>query len=177
MPLSSPAQAAGEASDAATSPPSVKGGGSAPVKAGEPKAGADKADKAASPKGTPISFAAARAEAARKLPIDRTKYQTIRTLDELNALLARAREEGQFAIEAKASSIDPMQAEICGIALALAPNDACYVPLAHKQSGDGVGLFDAGLAPDQIKQSDALEALRPLLELSLIHISEPTRPY
>ena len=164
MPVSSPAQAAGEASDAATSPPSVKGGGSAPVKAGEPKAGADKADKAASPKGTPISFAAARAEAARKLPIDRTKYQTIRTLDELNALLARAREEGQFAIEAKASSIDPMQAEICGIALALAPNDACYVPLAHKQSGDGVGLFDAGLAPNQIKQSDALEALRPLLE-------------
>src|SRR5215468_9561552 len=164
MPLSSPAQAAGEASNAATSPPSIKGGGSAPVKAGEPKAGADKADKAASPKGTPLSFAAARAEAARKLPIDRTKYQTIRTLDELNALLARAREEGQFAIEAKASSIDPMQAEICGIALALAPNDACYVPLAHKQSGDGVGLFDAGLAPDQIKQSDALEALRPLLE-------------
>jgi len=165
MPLSSPAQqAASEASDAASSPPSVKSGGSAPVKAGEPKAGADKADKAASPKGTPISFAAARAEAARKLPIDRTKYQTIRTLDELNALLARAREEGQFAIEAKASSIDPMQAEICGIALALAPNDACYVPLAHKQSGDGVGLFDAGLAPDQIKQSDTLEALRPLLE-------------
>jgi DNA polymerase-1 len=164
MPLSSPAQAAGEASDAATSPPSVKGGGSAPVKAGEPKAGADKADKAASPKGTPLSFAAARAEAARKLPIDRTKYQTIRTLDELKALLTRARDEGQFAIEAKASSIDPMQAEICGIALALAPNDACYVPLAHKQSGDGVGLFDAGLAPDQIKQSDALEALRPLLE-------------
>src|SRR5262249_10180300 len=55
-------------------------------------------------------------------------------------------------------------AEICGIALAIAPNDACYVPLAHKQSGDGVGLFDAGLVPDQIKDSEALEALRPLLE-------------
>ena len=51
-----------------------------------------------------------------------------------------------------------------GIALALAPNDACYVPLAHKQSGDGVGLFDAGLAPDQIKTGEALDALRPLLE-------------
>ena len=42
-------------------------------------------------------------------------------------------------IDAKANSIDPMQADICGIALALAPNDACYVPLAHKQSGDGAG--------------------------------------
>ena len=63
---------------------------------------------------------------------------------------------GHVAIEAKADSIDPMQAEICGIALALAPNDACYVPLGHKQSGDGAGLFDAGLAPDQIKAGDAL---------------------
>ena len=68
------------------------------------------------------------------------------------------------SLEAKASSIDPMQADICGIALALAPNDACYVPLAHKQSGGGAGLFDAGLAPDQIKPADALAALRPLLE-------------
>jgi DNA polymerase-1 len=57
-----------------------------------------------------------------------------------------------------------MQADICGIALALAPNDACYVPLAHKQSGGGAGLFDAGLAPDQINTSDALAALKPLLE-------------
>ena len=57
-----------------------------------------------------------------------------------------------------------MQAEICGIALALAPNDACYVPLGHKQSGGGAGLFDAGLAPDQIKAGDALAALKPLLE-------------
>ena len=40
--------------------------------------GADKQDKAASPKGTPISLAAAREEAARKLPVDRSKYQTIR---------------------------------------------------------------------------------------------------
>jgi DNA polymerase-1 len=57
-----------------------------------------------------------------------------------------------------------MQADICGIALALAPNDACYMPLSHKQSGGGAGLFDAGLAPDQVKESDALEALKPLLE-------------
>jgi DNA polymerase-1 len=121
-------------------------------------------DKAASLKGTPASLAAARAEAARKTPLDRSKYQTIKTLDQLNAFVARVHDVGHFAIEAKASSIDPMQADICGIALALDVNDACYVPLAHKQSGGGAGLFDAGLAPDQIKLSDALEALRPLLE-------------
>src|SRR5712671_1815081 len=112
----------------------------------------------------PISLAAARAEAARKTRIDRSKYQTIRSLEELNAFIARIHDAGHVAIEAKATSIDPMQAEICGIAMALAENDACYVPLGHKQSGDGAGLFAAGLAPDQIRASDALDALRPLLE-------------
>src|SRR6267378_2709875 len=106
----------------------------------------------------------ARPEAARKTPVDRNKYVTIRSLDQLNAWIARVHDAGYFAIEAKANSIDPMQAEMCGIALALAPNDACYIPLSHKQSGDGAGLFAAGLAPDQIGASEALEALRPLLE-------------
>jgi DNA polymerase-1 len=131
-----------------------KGGGSAP----------SRQDHAASLKGTPISLAAARAEAARKLPVDRGKYQAIRNLDALNGLIARVHEQGHVAIEAKANSIDPMQAEMCGIALALAPNDACYIPLSHKQSGDGAGLFAAGLAPDQIRTADALAALRPVLE-------------
>jgi DNA polymerase-1 len=115
---------------------------------------------------TPQALAAARAEAARKTPIDRSKYVTVRTSAELDGWLARARHLGHFAIEAKANSIDPMQAEMSGIALALAPNDACYIPLAHKQSGDGSGLFATGLAPDQIKAADAIEALKPLLESS-----------
>src|SRR5581483_5318233 len=133
-------------------------GGGAPAKPG------DRSDKASSLKGTPISLAEARKEAARKLPVDRAKYQTIRSLDELKAWIGRAREAGRFAIELKANSVDPMQADICGVALALAPNDAAYLPLAHKQPGGGAGLFDAGLAPDQIKEGDALDALKPLLE-------------
>jgi DNA polymerase I len=145
--------------DTPTPPSPASGRGSPP---GKP--GGGKEDKAASLKGTPISLATARAEAARKTPVNRSKYQTIRNLEQLTAWIARAREAGHFAIEAKANSIDPMRAEICGIALALAPNDACYVPLSHKQSGDGAGLFAAGLAPDQIKTEDALEALRPLFE-------------
>src|SRR6476661_4943749 len=49
--------------------PTLKGGGSAPNKAN------DKQDKAAGLKGTPISLAAARAEAARKTPVERSKYR------------------------------------------------------------------------------------------------------
>jgi DNA polymerase-1 len=113
---------------------------------------------------TPQALAAARAEAARKTKIDRSRYQTVRSREELNAWISRIHDAGHVAIEAKASSIDPMQAEICGIALALGPNDACYIPLGHKQSGEGAGLFAAELAPDQMKTSEALEALRPILE-------------
>ncbi|MBW7974574.1 DNA polymerase I [Bradyrhizobium sp. BR 10289] len=131
---------------------------------GEPNTSAGKEDKAASLKGAPVSLAAAREAALRKLPFDRSKYQTIKSPRELEAFIARIHDTGHVAIEIKASSIDPMQADFCGIALALAPNEACYVPLAHKQSGGGAGLFDAGLAPDQVKHLDAIEALRPVLE-------------
>jgi DNA polymerase-1 len=140
-------------------PSPASGGGSASSVARGP----DKSDRS-NVVLTPQALAAARAEAARKTPVDRSKYRTVRSLEELNAWIARVHDLGHFAIDAKATSIDPMQAEMCGIALAFGPNDACYVPLSHKQSGDGAGLFAAGLAPDQIKAAEALEALRPLLE-------------
>jgi DNA polymerase I len=151
--------------EAPTPPPDRVGGRLSPAsgRGSEPRTGKGQTQTTDKPL-TPQALAAARAETARKTPVDRTKYQTVRTLPELNAWIARVHEVGHVAIDAKATSIDPMQAEICGIALALGPNDACYVPLSHKQSGDGAGLFAAGLAPDQIKAEDALEALRPLLE-------------
>ena len=49
-----------------------------------------KEDKGSSLKGTPISLAEARADAVRKIPFDRKKYQTIPSLDQLKSL-ARAR--------------------------------------------------------------------------------------
>src|SRR5437868_7358433 len=128
------------------------------------KKSGDRQDKSSSPKGTPVSLAEARAEAIKKIPIDRKKYQTIRSLDALKAWTARVADTSHLVIDAMSDSIDPMQAELSGLALALAPNDAAYVPLGHKQAGGGAGLFDGGLAPDQIKVADALAALKPLLE-------------
>ncbi|NEW86938.1 MULTISPECIES: DNA polymerase I [Rhodopseudomonas] len=113
---------------------------------------------------SPEALVASRAEAARKVPVDRTAYKTLRTLDQLHAVIARIHDTGVVALEAVATSIDPMQAELTGVALALGPNDACYIPLAHKQAGDGDGLFAAGLAPDQLGTRDALDALKPILE-------------
>lgn len=144
--------------------PAPGSGTPAQARPGEHNRSASKEDKSASPKGAPASLAAAREQALRKLPVDRSKYQTIRSLKELSAFIARIHDAGRVAIEIRGNSIDPMQADFCGIALALAPNEACYVPFAHKQSGGGAGLFDAGLAPDQVKHDDAIEALRPVLE-------------
>jgi DNA polymerase-1 len=115
---------------------------------------------------TPQALAAARAEAARHQKIDRSHYQIVRTLAELNAWIARARDLGVVAIDTETSSLDPMQASLCGFSLALSPDEACYVPLAHRQNGHSGadGLFAGDLAADQIPESAALAAIKPLLE-------------
>ena len=114
--------------------------------------------------GTPQSLAAARMEAARTAKFDRTKYETVRSVERLVAWIERARENGLVALDAAATTFDPMQAELCGLSLAVAPNEACYVPLGHRQGGEGAGLFRGDVAPDQIAENAALEALKPLLE-------------
>ena len=162
----SPRGAAREAANEGATLFDMQASAPAPAKAGGSEPAGGRHDKAGSLKGAPVDLARVRAEAMRKIPFDHNAYQTIRSLDQLSAWIARVHETGHVAVEAKANSIDPMQSDISGIALALAPNEACYIPLAHRQSGDGTGLFDAGLAPDQIKQADALDALRPILESS-----------
>src|SRR6202035_4879989 len=59
-----------------------------------------------------------------------------------------------------------MQATLCGFSLALSPDEACYVPLAHRQNGHmgSDGLFAGDLAADQIPEAVALAAMKPLLE-------------
>jgi DNA polymerase-1 len=113
---------------------------------------------------SPLALTASRAEEARNTKVDRSRYQTIRSRSQLDQWIARVRDNGHIALDIVTATIDPMQAELCGIALALGPNDACYIPLAHKQAGDGSGLFAAGLAPDQMATRDALDALKPVLE-------------
>ncbi len=114
---------------------------------------------------TPQSLAAARLEAAHNSKVDRSKYETVRSLDRLNAWIARAKEIGVLAIDTETTSLDPMQAEFCGFSLAVAANEACYVPLGHKLGGSGNGgLFRGEIAPDQLAESAALAAMKPVLE-------------
>ena len=114
---------------------------------------------------TPLALAKARAQSAQKQTFDRARYETVRSLDRLNAWIARAHDLGVIAIDTMTASGDPMQAELCGVALAVAPNEACYVPLGHHQGGEGgATLFGAELAAGQIPERAALEVLKQLLE-------------
>ncbi|MGB6534851.1 MAG: DNA polymerase I [Xanthobacteraceae bacterium] len=115
---------------------------------------------------TPLALAKARAEAAHKLKFDLSRYETVRGIDRLKVWVARARDLGAVAIEAMTAGSDPMQAALCGVALAVAPNEACYLPLGHRRGGEsgGATLFGGELAPEQIPERVALEALKPLLE-------------
>src|SRR5215831_16173564 len=115
---------------------------------------------------TPQALAAARLAAARYTRIDRSRYEIVRSLGRLATWIARARELGVLALDTQTTSLDPMQATLCGFSLALAANEACYVPLGHRKRGDGGdgSLFAGEIAPDQIEERAALEAMKPLLE-------------
>jgi DNA polymerase-1 len=115
---------------------------------------------------TPQTLVAARLDAAHRQKFDRSKYETVRSLQRLQAWIERARDLGLLALDVETDSLDPMQAQLCGFSLAVAPNEACYAPLKHRQGGDGGrgGLFQGEIAADQIAEADALAAMKPLLE-------------
>jgi DNA polymerase-1 len=111
---------------------------------------------------TPSDLAAARARAARAAKVDRSRYETITDLARLDHWIARAKDAGVVALDTETTSLDPMQAGLCGISLAVAPNEACYVPVGH--CGPDEGLFDKGLLPGQIPVRELCARLKSLLE-------------
>jgi DNA polymerase-1 len=112
--------------------------------------------------GSPLRLAEERAAKLGALPFDRSKYETVTHPERLAALLDAARDQGQVAFRAKVTSSDPMQGELVGVALALRPGTAVYVPLGHRVS-DGLDLGGEGEVK-QMKTRDALDLLKPLLE-------------
>jgi DNA polymerase-1 len=91
-------------------------------------------------------------------PIDHGAYQTVQTLAALEAWVERARAAQIVAVDTETTSLDAIRADLVGVSLALGPNDACYIPLAH----GGDDMF--AQKPVQIPLAEALAALKPLLE-------------
>lgn len=94
---------------------------------------------------------------------DHAAYACIRDLPTLERWIARIRAQGFLAVDTETTSLDEMRAELVGISLAVAPNDACYIPLTHSEGVDD--LFGAAKRlPGQIDPEQALAALKPVLE-------------
>jgi DNA polymerase-1 len=111
--------------------------------------------------GTPSQLAGKRATEASSTPFDVTSYETVTSLDRLREWVAGAREQGFVAVDTETSDLDANRAEIVGFSLALEAGRACYVPLQHRDESD---LFGGGLVAGQIPVTEALDAIRPLLE-------------
>ncbi len=90
--------------------------------------------------------------------LDRSAYETVQTIERLEQWIARSVAARLVAVDTETSSLDAMQAELVGVSLALGPNDACYIPLAH----GGTDLLAE--KPEQIERDQALAALKPMLE-------------
>jgi len=120
---------------------------------------------------TPADLVASRANAFAGKPLDATAYVTIRDIETLELWIAAARETGLVAFDTETTSLDPMQAELVGVSLAIQDNvlspgstdiRAAYIPLTHRT---GIGdLLGGGHAEGQIPMKEALSALKGLLE-------------
>jgi DNA polymerase-1 len=118
---------------------------------------------AASGEHTPKNLAAERAAQARQEKIDVSAYATVASAAELERWVARAFEAGVVAFDTETSSLDPLQADLVGVSLAVAPGEACYIPIGHRNGA--ADLFGGGgLLPGQIDESQAIALLKPLLE-------------
>ena len=120
---------------------------------------ADKAVVTINGKGAP---GAVMDRAAILKPINHDTYETVTTLERLHHWIARAKEVGRAAVDTETTSLDPMQAGLCGVSLAVAPNEACYIPCGHR-NGDGLDLAQGGNIV-QLSEADVLQRLKPLLE-------------
>ncbi len=91
-------------------------------------------------------------------PIDTNAYAMVTDAATLDRWITRAREVGYVAFDTETDSLQAVTARLVGFSLAVAPGEACYVPLAH----GGTDLLAE--TPVQIPLADALSRLKDLLE-------------
>jgi len=91
---------------------------------------------------------------------DKTKYECVQCVERLEHWIARCYEVGTIAVDLETDSLDSAAANMVGVCLAVADNEACYIPLGHVGAGDMFGDDK----PEQIEMGEALAILKPLLE-------------
>lgn len=105
-------------------------------------------------------------EAAPDWPaIDAASYECVSDMEALHRWIARATDLGTVAVDTETTGLNEMLCDLVGVSLAVAPGEACYIPLAHLAEDSGEGLFASDArAEGQLPMDQALAALKPLLE-------------
>jgi DNA polymerase-1 len=98
--------------------------------------------------------------------IDVTAYVCVRDLPTLDAWIAKAYAAGVVAFDTETDALSATAANLCGISLATAPGEACYIPVGHEHEHEATGGldFEAKAAVDQMPLADVVARLKPLLE-------------
>lgn len=94
-------------------------------------------------------------------PIDRSSYETVTDFSVLERWISDAHAAGVICVDTETTSLNEMEAQLVGVALAVAPGRACYIPVGH---GTGGGLDFSGAQPRQLALQAVIDRLKPLLE-------------
>jgi DNA polymerase-1 len=114
--------------------------------------------------GTPQAFAESEAARIRAIPLDHEAYAIIRDGETLSRWIAEARDRAMLALDLETTSLDPQVADIAGVALALEPGRAAYLPLGHVEGGSDMFAGAERFADGQMDREAALALLKPLIE-------------
>jgi DNA polymerase-1 len=97
-------------------------------------------------------------------PVDVNTYQCVRDLATLDAWIERAFAAGVVAFDTETDALSSSAANLCGVSLAVAPGEACYIPVGHEHEHEGGLQLEAPVELTQIPLADAIARLKPLLE-------------
>ena len=97
-------------------------------------------------------------------PVDTAAYACVRDLATLDAWIEKAFAAGLVAFDTETDALSSSAANLCGVSLAVAPGEACYIPLGHEHEHEGGLQLEAPVALDQIPLDQAIARLKPLLE-------------
>ncbi|MFI4964702.1 MAG: DNA polymerase I [Caulobacterales bacterium] len=120
--------------------------------------------RGAAPTATPTPAEGKAPQAPKHGAIDVNAYECVRDLATLDAWIARAFAGGLVAFDTETDALSASAANLCGVSLATAPGEACYIPLGHEQEHEGGLQLDAPVELAQIPLADAIARLKPLLE-------------
>lgn len=100
-------------------------------------------------------------------PISTDNYTCITTMAVLQDWIAEASTCSVIGLDTETDGLDSVACKLVGISLCVAPNRACYIPLAHGHGNDE-GLAFEGDAPEQLGEAEVLTALSPLLSAAAV---------